>query len=46
MKKKGKTDEGMYEEVTACAIKRVIARQRDALMEDQGLRPDCAPRAN
>ena len=30
-------DEGIYEEVTARAIKRVIARQLDALMEDQGL---------
>jgi antitoxin HicB len=28
--------EGIYEEVTARAIKRVIARQRDALMQDQG----------
>ena len=45
-KKKGKVgssfddflkDEGIYEEVTARAIKRVIARQLDALMEDQGL---------
>jgi antitoxin HicB len=30
-------DEGIYEEVTARAIKRVIARQLDALMVDQGL---------
>jgi len=30
-------DEGIYAEVTARAIKRVIARQLDALMEDQGL---------
>jgi DNA-binding Xre family transcriptional regulator len=46
MKKKGKVgssfdeflrDEGIYEEVTARAIKRVIARQLDALMQDQGL---------
>ena len=29
--------EGIYEEVTARAIKRVIARQLNALMEDQGL---------
>jgi hypothetical protein len=29
--------EGIYEEVTARAIKRVIAGQLDALMEDQGL---------
>jgi antitoxin HicB len=29
--------EGIYEQVTARAIKRVIARQLDALMEDQGL---------
>ena len=29
--------EGIYEEVTARAIKRVIARQLDALMGDQGL---------
>ena len=29
--------EGIYEEVTARAIKRVIARQLDALMQDQGL---------
>ncbi len=28
---------GIYEEVTARAIKRVIARQLDALMADQGL---------
>jgi antitoxin HicB len=31
------TADGIYEEVTARAIKRVIARQLDALMEDQGL---------
>lgn len=30
-------EEGVYEEVTARAIKRVIARQLDALMQDQGL---------
>ena len=30
-------DDDLYEEVTARAIKRVIARQLDALMEDQGL---------
>jgi DNA-binding Xre family transcriptional regulator len=30
-------DEGIYEEVTARAIKRVIARQLDALMQEQGL---------
>jgi antitoxin HicB len=29
--------EGIYEEVTARAIKRVIARQLDALMEEEGL---------
>ncbi len=29
--------EGIYEDVTARAIKRVIARQLDALMHDQGL---------
>jgi antitoxin HicB len=29
--------EGAYEEVTARAIKRVIARQLGALMQDQGL---------
>jgi DNA-binding Xre family transcriptional regulator len=29
--------EGMYEEVTARAIKRVIARQLDALMNAEGL---------
>jgi DNA-binding Xre family transcriptional regulator len=29
--------EGIYEEVTARAIKRVIARQLDALMRDEGL---------
>jgi DNA-binding Xre family transcriptional regulator len=46
MKKKGKIgssfddflkQDGIYEEVTARAIKRVIARQLDALMQDQGL---------
>lgn len=46
MKKKGKIGssfddflraDGSYEEVTARAIKRVIARQLDALMHDQGL---------
>jgi antitoxin HicB len=46
MKKKGRIgssfdeflkEEGIYEEVTARAIKRVIARQLDALMRDQGL---------
>jgi antitoxin HicB len=30
-------DERIYEEVTARAIKRVIARQLGALMQDQGL---------
>jgi antitoxin HicB len=30
-------EEGIYEEVTAVAIKRVIARQLDVLMTDQGL---------
>jgi antitoxin HicB len=29
--------EGIYEEVTARAIKRVIARQLDALMQSEGL---------
>jgi antitoxin HicB len=46
MKKKGKIGssfdnflklQGIYEQVTARAIKRVIARQLDALMQDQGL---------
>jgi antitoxin HicB len=46
MKKKGRLgssfddflkEEGIYEEVTARAIKRVIARQLDSLMEEQGL---------
>lgn len=46
MKKKGRMGssfddflkgEGLYEEVTARAIKRVIARQLDALMQDKGL---------
>ena len=45
-KKKGRTgssfddylkDEGIYEAVTARAIKRVIARQLDALMQERGL---------
>ena len=30
-------DEGIYEEVTARAVKRVIARQLDALMRAEGL---------
>jgi antitoxin HicB len=30
-------EEGIYEQVTARAIKRVIARQLDALMQEQGL---------
>jgi DNA-binding Xre family transcriptional regulator len=30
-------EEGIYEEVTARAIKRVIARKLDALMEDEGI---------
>ncbi len=46
MKKKGRIgssfddflkDDGIYEEVTARAIKRVIARQLDAVMRDRGL---------
>jgi DNA-binding Xre family transcriptional regulator len=46
MKKKGRIgpsfdeflkEKGLYEEVTARAIKRVIARQLDALMQHQGL---------
>lgn len=46
MKKKGRVgspfddslkEEGIYEEVTARAIKRVLARQLDTLMHDQGL---------
>ena len=46
MRKKGRVgssfdeflkQEGIYEEVTARAIKRVIARQLDALMQEQGL---------
>jgi antitoxin HicB len=46
MKKKGRIgssfddflkQEGIYEEVTARAIKRVIAGQLDALMADQGI---------
>ena len=30
-------EDGIYEEVTARAIKRVIARQLDALMQEQGI---------
>ena len=30
-------EDGIYEEVTARAIKRVIARQLDALMQEQGM---------
>jgi DNA-binding Xre family transcriptional regulator len=30
-------EEGIYEEVTARAIKRVIVRQLDTLMQDEGL---------
>ncbi len=46
MKKKGRVgssfddflkEEGIYTDVTARAIKRVIARQLDALMQDEGL---------
>jgi antitoxin HicB len=46
MKKKGRIgssfdeflkEESLYEEVTARAIKRVIVRQLDTLMQDQGL---------
>jgi antitoxin HicB len=46
MKKKGRIGssfddflkaEGLYEETTARAIKRVIARQLDALMQEQGI---------
>jgi antitoxin HicB len=46
MKKKGRIgssfddflkEEGIYGEVTARAIKRVIARQLDALMDEEGL---------
>jgi antitoxin HicB len=46
MKKKGRIgssfddylkQEGIYEEVTARAIKRVLARQLDTLMQNQGL---------
>jgi antitoxin HicB len=46
MKKKGRigssfddflTEEGIYTDVTARAIKRVIVRQLDALMQDEGL---------
>jgi len=40
-------DEGIYEEVTARAIKRVIARQLDALMGEQGLtKSELAKRMN
>jgi len=40
-------DEGLYEEVTARAIKRVIARQLDALMGEQGLtKSELAKRMN
>ena len=37
--------DGIYEEVTARAIKRVIARQLDALMQDQGLSKTVSPSA-
>ena len=46
MKKKGRVgsafddflkEDGIYEEVTAAAIKRVIARQLDALMTSEGI---------
>jgi DNA-binding Xre family transcriptional regulator len=38
-------DEGIYEEVTARAIKRVIARQLDALMREQDIsNPELAKR--
>jgi hypothetical protein len=46
MKKKGRVgssfddfvkEEGIYSDVTARAIKRVIARQLDVLMQDEGL---------
>ena len=46
MKKRGRVgssfddflkEDGIYEEVTARAIKRVLARQLDTLMQDQGL---------
>jgi antitoxin HicB len=46
MKKKGRVgsafddflkEDGVYEEVTAAAIKRVIARQLDALMTSEGI---------
>jgi antitoxin HicB len=40
-------DDGTYEEVTARAIKRVIARQLDALMDEQGLtKSELAKRMN
>jgi len=40
-------DEGLYEEVTARAIKRVIVRQLGALMEDQSLtKSELAKRMN
>ena len=40
-------EEGIYEEVTARAIKRVLARQLDALMEEQGLtKSELAKRMN
>src|SRR5262249_29104022 len=40
-------DEGIYEEVTARAIKRVIARQLDALMGEQGItKSELAKRMN
>ena len=37
-------EDGIYEEVTARAIKRVIARQCDALMEDEGMSKPAAER--
>ena len=30
-------EDGIYEEVTACALKRVLARQLEALMQNEGL---------
>jgi len=30
-------EDGIYEEVTACALKRVLARQLAALMQSEGL---------
>ena len=54
MKKKGRIgssfddflkEEGIYEEVTARAIKRVIARQLDALMRKQASPRPSSPRA-